>query len=209
MELTRRHALAGAAGIAAAPLLPEVSAIAAAPIADRQAPSFYRYKVGDILVTVVSDGKNVFKLEDSFIPNAKRDDVNAALERAYMPSDMMTIYFAPLVINTGGKLVVIDTGNGALAKAGSKGTNGLFADNFVAAVVAVEVRDHDHVDILGVEARPGREDPAPHLRHGRGGAAPGAGLSLSVPGPRPCREGRQQLPGDPGAVESRDLTGFP
>ncbi|MHC2462781.1 hypothetical protein ACVIHD_001793 [Bradyrhizobium embrapense] len=110
MELTRRHALAG---IAAAPLLSAVPAAAAAPAADKQAPSFYRYKVGDILVTVVSDGKNVFKLEDGFIPNAKRDEVNAALEKAFMPRDMVTIWFAPLVLNTGGKLVVIDTGNGA------------------------------------------------------------------------------------------------
>jgi hypothetical protein len=58
MELTRRHALASAAAIAAAPLLPTMPARAAAPVADKQAPSFYRYKVGDIQVTVVSDGRN-------------------------------------------------------------------------------------------------------------------------------------------------------
>jgi glyoxylase-like metal-dependent hydrolase (beta-lactamase superfamily II) len=155
MELTRRHALAGAAagaaGIATAPLLPATSAQAAAPAADKQAPSFYRYKVGDIMVTVVSDGQNVFKLEDNFIVNAKRDAVNAALEKAYMPRDMMTIYFAPLVLNTGGKLVVIDTGTGPLAKASSKGANGLFAENFVAAgfdpkAVDTVVISHFHTD---------------------------------------------------------------
>src|SRR5258707_6451794 len=133
MDLTRRHALAGAAAIAATPLLPSMPVSASAPIADKQAPSFYRYKVGDIQVTVVSDGKNVFKLEDSFIVNAKKEEVNAALEKAFLPPDMFTIYFAPLVLNTGDKLVVIDTGNGALAKANSKGANGLFADNMVAA----------------------------------------------------------------------------
>src|ERR1700742_1927233 len=151
MELTRRHALVAGAGVAAAPLLPAVSANASAPIADKQAPSFYRYKVGDIMVTVVSDGKNVFKLEDTFIVNAKKDEVNAALEKAYMPRDMMTIYFAPLVLNTGGKLVVIDTGNGALAKANTKGANGLFADNLVAAgfdpkAVDMVVISHFHTD---------------------------------------------------------------
>jgi hypothetical protein len=78
MEFTRRHTLAAAAGLAAAPLLPADFANAAAPVADKQAPGFYRYKVGDIEVTVVNDGKNVFKLEDSFITNAKRDEVNAA-----------------------------------------------------------------------------------------------------------------------------------
>ena len=81
-------------------------------MADKQAPSFYRYKVGDAQVNVISDGVNNFALGDTFVLNAKKDEVNAALEKAYMPKDKMTIYFAPLVINTGGKLVVIDTGNG-------------------------------------------------------------------------------------------------
>ena len=151
MEFTRRHTLAAAAGLAAAPLLPADFANAAAPVADKQAPGFYRYKVGDIEVTVVNDGKNVFKLEDSFITNAKRDEVNAALEKAFMPRDMMTIYFAPLVVNTGGKLVVIDTGNGPVANANSKGANGQFAANLAAAgfdarAVDMVVISHFHTD---------------------------------------------------------------
>ena len=151
MDITRRHALAGAAAIAAAPLLPNIPAQAAAPLADKQAPSFYRYKVGDIQVTVVSDGKNVFKLEDSFIPNAKKEEVNAALEKAFLPRDVFTIYFAPLVINSGGKLIVLDTGNGPVAKANSKGANGLFIDNMMAAgfdpkAVDMVVISHFHGD---------------------------------------------------------------
>ena len=59
--------------------------------------------------------------------------MSAALEQTYMPPGMMTIYFAPLVLNIGGKVVVIDTGNGPLAKQNSKGANGLFADNMMAA----------------------------------------------------------------------------
>ena len=87
MELTRRHVLAGATGLAAAPLLPAVSANAAAPMAEKQAPSFYRYKVGDVQVTVVSDGVSTFALGDSFVLNAKKDEVAAALEKAYMAPD--------------------------------------------------------------------------------------------------------------------------
>ena len=142
MELTRRHALlgaaAGAAGIAAAPSMP---ALASAPIADKQAPSFYRYKVGDIMVTVVSDGKNVFKLEDNFIVNAKKDEVNAALEKAYMPKDKVSIQFGPLVINSGGKLIVLDTGNGPGAFASSKGAVGQFAANMAAAGIDAKAVD--------------------------------------------------------------------
>src|SRR5689334_25107877 len=110
MDLSRRDAMLGTAALAAAPLMTSTQVQAAAPIADKQAPSFYRYKVGDIQVTVVSDGRNTFPLEESFIVNAKKEEVAAALEQAFLPRDTMTIYFAPLVINTGGKLVVIDTG---------------------------------------------------------------------------------------------------
>jgi glyoxylase-like metal-dependent hydrolase (beta-lactamase superfamily II) len=133
MELTRRHALAGAAAIAASPLLPNAPAKAAAPLADKQAPSFYRYKVGDAQVNVISDGVNTFPLGDTFVLNAKKDQVNAALARAFLPKDKMSVHFSPLVINTGGKLVVIDTGNGAGAFASSKGNVGQFASNLTAA----------------------------------------------------------------------------
>ena len=136
---------------AAAPLLPSTEVKAAAPVADKQAPSFYRYKVGDIQVTVVSDGRNTFPLEDSFVLNAKKEEVGAALAQAFLPRDTMTIYFAPLVINTGGKLVVLDTGLGPVSKVNSRGTNGLFADNMAAAgfdpkAVDMVVISHFHGD---------------------------------------------------------------
>src|SRR3977135_2613014 len=151
MELTRRHALAGAAALAAAPLSPPMPANAAAPVADKQAPSFYRYRVGDIQVTVVSDGRNTFPLEDSFVSNAKKEEVNATLAKAFLPRAIVTFYFAPLVINTGGKLVVIDTGNGPVAKVNSKGAAGQFADNLTAAgfdpkAIDMVVISHFHGD---------------------------------------------------------------
>ena len=40
MEPTRRHALAGAAAFAAAPLFPATEVKAAAPVVEKQAPSF-------------------------------------------------------------------------------------------------------------------------------------------------------------------------
>ena len=94
-------------------------------MADKQAPSFYRYKVGDVQVTVISDGVNTFPLGDSFVLNAKKDEVAAALEKAYMPKDKVSIQFGPLVINSGGKLIVLDTGNcpGALASARAPSAN--------------------------------------------------------------------------------------
>src|SRR5215469_2592469 len=151
MDISRRNAMLGSAALAAAPLMTSSGSNAAMPVADKQAPSFYRYKVGDIMVTVVSDGKNVFQLSDTFIPNAKREDINAALEKAFMPRDMVTIWFAPLVIQSGGKLIVIDTGTGPVAKVASKGANGLFLENMQAAgfdpdKVDMVVISHFHTD---------------------------------------------------------------
>ena len=151
MDVSRRHALAGAAVLAASPLLPGSPAKAAAPLADKQAPSYYRYKVGDAQVSVISDGANTVPLGDRFVLNANKEEVSAALEQAFLPKDKVTIQFAPLVINTGGKLVVVDTGNGAAAFAASKGNVGQFAANmgaagFDAKAVDTVVISHFHGD---------------------------------------------------------------
>jgi glyoxylase-like metal-dependent hydrolase (beta-lactamase superfamily II) len=133
MKLTRRNLLAGAAGVAAAPLWPSISANAAAPLADKQAPSFYRYKVGDVQVNAIFDGSTTFDLIDSFVLNAKKDEVSAALDKAFLPKDKMTLLFTPLAINIGGKTIVIDTGMGGASLAASKGQNGQFVTNLAAA----------------------------------------------------------------------------
>ena len=77
-ELTRRHLLAGAAAIAANPLFASLPAFAAAPPAGTQAPGFYRYKVGSIEITVVTDGVNRLPVTDEFVTNVKKEDVKAA-----------------------------------------------------------------------------------------------------------------------------------
>jgi glyoxylase-like metal-dependent hydrolase (beta-lactamase superfamily II) len=169
MDLSRRHALAGAAALAAAPLLSPSSAKAAAPLADKQAPSFYRYKVGDVQVNAISDGAGTFPLTEGYISNAKKDEINAALEKAFLPKDQITTFYAPLVLNIGGKLVLIDTGNGAGAFASSNGKVGLLAGNMVAAgfdpkaidTVVISHFHGDHVngllDASGAPAFPNAE----------------------------------------------------
>jgi glyoxylase-like metal-dependent hydrolase (beta-lactamase superfamily II) len=133
-ELTRRAALAG--GMAAAALAPSRAvspARAAAPLAGKQAPGWYRYKVGDIEVTVVTDGVNRFKLPDDLVTNAKKDEVNAALLAAHMEADVFVGPYNPIVVNTGQKLVVIDTGTGEASYTSSKGMSGQFLTNLAAA----------------------------------------------------------------------------
>jgi len=162
MEITRRGALTGAAALALTPMLPGHSR-AAVPPAAKQAPSFYRYKVGDIEVNVVSDGASTFPLPDKLVLNASKEDVAGALDKAFLPRDKMTVHFAPLAINTGGKLVVIDTGNGAAAAASSKGAIGQFANNLMAAgidpknvdMVVISHFHGDHVNgLLDADGKP-------------------------------------------------------
>src|SRR5262245_7876572 len=82
---------------------------AAAPAAGKQNAGWYRYKVGDFEVTVVTDGMNTNPLSDAYVANAPKADVNAALEADFLAKDKVTHAYTPIVINTGSKLVAIDT----------------------------------------------------------------------------------------------------
>lgn len=137
-DLNRRDLLAGAAAIGAASvLLPITSqkASAAAPAATAQAPGFYRYKVGTIECTSINDGARTFPLPDNWVTNVSKDAAIAAAEAAYMPKGMVTVPFNPQLINTGGKLVLLDCGNGISAFDATKGQAGRLTQNLAAAGV--------------------------------------------------------------------------
>ena len=106
---------------------------AAAPLAGKQAPGWYRYKVGSFEVTAVTDGARTIPLADTFVKNASKDQVNAALAAQYMEKDKVTFPYTPIVVNTGSKLVVIDTGLGPAMYEQSKGAVGQFQTNLAAA----------------------------------------------------------------------------
>jgi glyoxylase-like metal-dependent hydrolase (beta-lactamase superfamily II) len=145
-ELNRRNILTGAAAIGAtAATSTAPPAQAAVPLADKQAPGFYRYKVGSNEVTVVTDGARSFPLTESYVTNAPIAEVRKALEAAYLPPDKMIHHYAPLVVNTGSKLIVIDTGSGPGAFASTKGELGQFSQNLAAA--GIKMTDVDMVVI--------------------------------------------------------------
>src|SRR4051812_37321363 len=112
--LTRRHLLAGAAGAGATLALGSQASAAVAP-AGKQVPSFYRSKLGDYELTVVSDGARPIPLPPRFVVNVPNEEVLKAAEAAYMPKGTVFAPFNPMVINTGSKLVLIDTGYGKIA----------------------------------------------------------------------------------------------
>ena len=121
-----------------------------------QAPAFYRYKVGDIVVTAINDGVATRPL-DNFIRNAPIEAVRQALAEAFLPQDKVVISFTTLVLQTGGRLVLIDAGNG---DSGAP-TTGTWMANFRAAgfdpaAVDLVVFSHFHGDhISGARLKSG------------------------------------------------------
>ena len=88
------------------------AARAAGPMVKTQAPGYYRILVGDIEVTALSDGTvglPITKLLSDTTPEA----VEKALARSYLKDPVETSVNAYLV-NTGSKLVLIDTGAAGL-----------------------------------------------------------------------------------------------
>jgi glyoxylase-like metal-dependent hydrolase (beta-lactamase superfamily II) len=143
-ELSRRDLMGGAVAGAAASVFAGIApAEAAAPPTGRQAPGFYRYKVGSIEITVVTDGVSRFKFADDHVKNKTRAEVNAALADAHYDTDMMTTPYNPVVVNTGSKLVVIDTGTGEANFERSKGASGQFQNNLKAAGI-----DRNAIDVV-------------------------------------------------------------
>lgn len=136
-ELTRRGVFtaAAAAGTAAAlaPLVSATSVRAAAPAVGKQVPGYYRYKVGDFEVTVVTDGMTAIPLSDVYVANASKAEVNNVIAANYLAKDNATQTYTPVVINTGTKLVAIDTGLGAGIFAQSKGRAGQYHTNLAAS----------------------------------------------------------------------------
>ncbi len=157
MKLTRRHALGAMIGTGLAASSPFNVAHAAAQIFGVQAPAFYRTKLGDMELTAISDGYGVYPKLDGFVKNASVEEVRATLAEQYLPTDRIQIPFTTLIVNTGSKLVMLDTGNGDLAAP----TSGVWMKNFRAAGFKPEdvdliVLSHFHGDhINGLRLKDG------------------------------------------------------
>jgi len=88
------------------------SAYAAAPMVKTQAPGYYRIMVGNFEVTALSDGTVTLPV-DKLLTNTTPAKVNKALAKSFEASPLQTSVNA-FLINTGNKLVLIDTGAAGL-----------------------------------------------------------------------------------------------
>lgn len=118
LPISRRNLLALGAAMSApvlsAPALLGFStspARAAAPTIGKQAPYFYRFKLGSFEATVISDGPLNLPL-DAFV-GVTKDVVQGLLTNHFLPKDEVSLEQNILVLNTGTKLIMFDTGLGS------------------------------------------------------------------------------------------------
>jgi glyoxylase-like metal-dependent hydrolase (beta-lactamase superfamily II) len=153
-KITRRSLLAGTMLATAATALPGRAA-ANAPAAGKQAASIYRYKLGDFEMTAIHDGVWIRPIDEKFVRNVPFDEVQKVLTDAFLPKDKLPIPFTTLLVNTGSKLILLDTGTGGQLTP----TAGTMTANLVAAGidpkrVDVIVISHFHPDhINGIKTK--------------------------------------------------------
>jgi glyoxylase-like metal-dependent hydrolase (beta-lactamase superfamily II) len=76
------------------------------------AKGFVTYKVGGADVTALYDGIWEKPHDPAFIANASVDDVKDAMTKAGLPADFVSIPFTVVVVRSGGKTVLCDSGTG-------------------------------------------------------------------------------------------------
>ncbi|MGC1386965.1 MAG: MBL fold metallo-hydrolase [Steroidobacteraceae bacterium] len=94
----------------AAVLLASAAAQASAPLQKTQAPGYYRMMLGDFEITALSDGN--FPMEvGKFLTHITPQQLESALGRSFLKDPVETSDNG-FLINTGAKLVLVDTGAG-------------------------------------------------------------------------------------------------
>jgi len=156
----RRTVLVGATALTASALTATVStpARAAASASGKQAPGYYRYKIGDFEITAINDGVWMPDVSANFFPNASVADAQKALSDQFQRTDKLIIPITAMMVNNGKKLVLIDTGSaGALTPTATSFMENLTAAGFDPKQVDTILVSHFHGDhINGIRTKDGQ-----------------------------------------------------
>ena len=156
IEPNRRNLLAGSAAAAA---LASAPVFAATPTAGKQGPGVYRYKIGGYELTALYDGTWFRNIDDKFVKNASAAEVDKALADAFLTPGIVPTSFTALLVNTGSKLVLIDTGTGGqFGPTTGHMAGALTAAGIKPADVDTILISHFHPDhINGIKDKDGRK----------------------------------------------------
>ncbi len=119
---------------------------AAAQMQNAQVPGFYRFRLGDFEVTILSDGS--FTLPTDLLgQNRPRDEVKAYLEANFLDPGRLTSHVNIPLINTGEELILVDVGGGGnfLTGAGQLVTN-MQASGYNPEDIDKVILTHGHPD---------------------------------------------------------------
>lgn len=120
------------------------------------AKGFASYKVGSAEVTAVYDGIFEKPHDPAFIANASVEDVKAAMTKAGLPADFVSITGTVVVVRNGGKTILCDAGTGgqAMGWVGGKMTANMTAAGIDPAKIDTVLISHFHPDhIFGLMAK--------------------------------------------------------
>jgi glyoxylase-like metal-dependent hydrolase (beta-lactamase superfamily II) len=152
-KINRRSLLAGSALAAAA--MP-ATAFAKAPPSGKQAAGVYRYKLGDYEMTALYDGIWNRAIDDKFVRNVAFAEVQKALSDSFLPTDKLPVPFTALLVNTGARLVLLDTGTAGQFPGATSGSmiENLAAAGIAPAAIDTIVISHFHPDhINGIKTK--------------------------------------------------------
>ncbi|MDB5590591.1 MBL fold metallo-hydrolase [Enterovirga sp.] len=149
--LPRRGFLAGAAAGSLAVGLPGPSS-AKAPLATSQAPYYYRLKLGDAQGTIVSDGTLPLGDPKTNFTGLAPAEMERQLTDNFLPLDNAVLEQNILILTTGDRTVLFDTGMGSLKTFGPS-TGKLLATMKQAGIdpkdIDAVVMSHAHIDHCG------------------------------------------------------------
>lgn len=156
MPLSRRtfFSLTASGALAAPAVLRRPGEAVAAAVAKPEAAAgeFKRFTMGDFELTALSDGhRTVPDPQSIFGIDQDKRAVETLLKENFLPTDAMQFTFAPVLINTGSELIIVDTGNGAGGREGGAGRtlDSLKASGYAPDDVSIVALTHMHGDHIG------------------------------------------------------------
>jgi glyoxylase-like metal-dependent hydrolase (beta-lactamase superfamily II) len=152
MTVSRRQLLAGVSVTAAAGLVGSATpGVAKAPMQSTQAPAFYRFRVGSIEATVISDGPMAIGAPAKTFIGPTSQELGQMMTDLFLPTDNVVLDQNALVINTGDKLALFETGMSSVKRSKDMGrlTQNLKAAGIDPKDIDFVIPTHTHIDHIG------------------------------------------------------------